>query len=249
MSEPIKLRLNNPIQMLCGDSMSMDRLVTYLTYSGIDAQKAYDDDDDIYALLVENADRRRASRLLQEYLQEAKELAAAELQKAEENESAPYSHVYEKCEDRYKNHLSSAVSFGVIGTGLLAALCLSEAGLLHLPISWKTNPFAFSVFAGAGVMFDVIAGISFHRASQLKQQIADEEELTARLTDWFITTYDKNQLDAPILAAEGPIESEELLYLKRLEMITSYLTRENEHLNEAFAGKLAEEIYPLIYDN
>ena len=242
-------QIKNPIQMLCGDSDTMDRMVSYLTYSGIDARKAYDDDDDNYVLLVDDADRRRASRLLQPYLQEERERLEEEQRKAEENESAPYSHVYEKCEDRYKNHLSSAVSFAVVGTGILAALCLSEAGAVRLPITWRTNPFSFCVMAGAGALFEGIAGISFHRASQLKKQIADERELTSRLTDWFITTYDKKQLDDSIMAVEGPIESEEILYLKRLDIISCYLTRENEHLDEAFAAKLAEDIYTLIYDN
>ncbi len=98
-------------------------------------------------------------------------------------------------------------------------------------------------------MIEGIAGASFRRAGQLKHQIADERELTSRLTNWFITTYDKKQLDDSIMAADGIIESEEILYLKRLEIIGSYLTRENEHLDEAFAAKLAEDIYPLIFDN
>lgn len=241
-------QIKNPIQMLCGDSDFIDRLVTYLTYSGIDAQKVYDNDDH-YALLVDNADRRRASRLLQVYLQEEKERREEEQRKAEENQSAPYSHVYEKCEDRYKNYLSSAVSFAVAGTGILAVLCLSEMGVIRLPLTFRANPFSFCVLTGAGVVFEGIAGASFRRAGQLKHQIADERELTSRLTNWFITTYDKKQLDDSIMAVEGTIESEEILYLKRLEIISCYLTRENEHLDEAFTAKLAEDIYPLIFDN
>ncbi len=135
-------QIKNPIQMLCGDSDLIDRLVTYLTYSGIDAQKVYDNDDH-YALLVDDPDRRRASRLLQVYLQEEKERREEEQRKAEENQSAPYSHVYEKCEDRYKNYLSSAVSFAVAGTGILAVLCLSELGVIRLPLTFRANPFSF----------------------------------------------------------------------------------------------------------
>lgn len=243
------LQFSNPIQMRCGDSTSMDRMVTYLTYSGIDARKAYDEDDDCYALLVDGEDRRRASRLLQTYLQEENERQEEIQRKAEENESAPYSHVYEKCEDRYKNHLSSAITFAIGGTALLAALLLSEAGKLNLPVTYRSNPFSFCILAGTGIFFDVIAGISFHRAGQLKNQIADEEELTAKLINWFITTYDKKQLDDSIMAVEGPIESAEILYLKRLDIITNYLTRENDHLDDSFTSKLADDIYTLIYES
>lgn len=249
MLNSTRLHFSDPIQMLSGDSASMDRLVTYLTYSGIDAQKAYDEDDDNYALLVDGNDRRRASRLLQTYLLEERERQEAEQRKAEENESAPYSHVYEKCEDRYKNHLSSAVSFAVVGTGILAALILSETNVIQLPVSYRSNPFSFCVLTGAGLFFEAIAGISFQRARQLKNQIADEEALTAKLIDWFISTYDKKQLDDSIMAMDSPIDSDEVLYLKRLDIISSYLTRENEHLDEAFVSKLADDIYTLIYEN
>lgn len=241
--------MKNPIQMLCGDSDLIDRLVSYLTYSGIDAQKAYDEDDDSYALLVEDADRRRASHLVQDYLREEKDRQETEAKKAAENESAPYSHVYEKCEDRYKNHLSTAISFAVIGTGLLVLLGLSSLDVISFPISYHTNRFTFFTLTAAGIFFEVIAGVSFRRAIQLKQQIADEEALTASIINWFITTYDKKQLDDCIMAMEDEIESEEVLDLKRYEIISCYLTRENDHLDEAYVAKLTEDIYTLIYEN
>lgn len=240
--------IKNPVQMLCGDSDLIDRLVTFLTYSGIDAQKAYDEEDDTYALLVDADDRRRASHLIQDYVTEEKERTEAEQKKNEERQSAPYAHVYEKCEDRYKNHLSSAVTCAVVGTGLLAALCLSQAGLISFPGTFRSNSFSFVVFAVVGVFFEVFAALSFHRAGELKQQIADEEDLTETLTNWFITTYDQNQIDRCIAAVEGNIEEEEILYLKRLECISSYLIRENEHLDSAYAAKLAEDLYALVYE-
>ncbi|MBQ8814541.1 MAG: hypothetical protein IJZ85_08615 [Lachnospiraceae bacterium] len=241
--------IKNPVQMLCGDSDLIDRLVTFLTYSGIDAQKAYDDEDDSYALLVDADDRRRASHLAQSYLMEEKERQASEEKKAAENESAPYSHIYEKCEDRYKNHLSTAVSFAVIGTGLLVLLLLSSLNVIRFPISYHTNRFTFFTLTAAGIFFEVIAVVSFRRALQLKQQIADEEALTSSIINWFITTYDKKQLDDCIMAMEDEIESEEVLDLKRYEIISCYLTRENEHLDESYVTKLTEDIYTLIYEN
>lgn len=241
--------IKNPIQMLCGDSDLIDRLVTYLTYSGIDAQKAYDEYDDSYALLVEATDRRHASHLVQEFLQEEKDRQETEAKKAAENESAPYSHVYEKCEDRYKNHLSTAVSFAVIGTGLLVLLVLSSLDVISFPISYRTNRFTFFILTAAGIFFAVIAGVSFQRAIQLKRQIADEEALTSNIINWFITTYDKKQLDDCIMAMDDEIESEEVLDLRRYDIISSYLTRENDHLDKSYVAKLTEDIYTLIYES
>ena len=80
--------------MLCGDSDLIDRLVTYLTYSGIDAQKAYDEYDDSYALLVEATDRRHASHLVQEFLQEEKDRQETEAKKAAEEAKLSATHAY-----------------------------------------------------------------------------------------------------------------------------------------------------------
>ena len=241
-------QIKNPVQMFCSDSDRIDRLVSFLTYCGIDAQKAYDEEDDSYALLVDSSDRRRASHLMQDFLEKEKERALAEQKKNEDRQPVPYSHVYEKCEDRYKNHLSSAITCAVVGTGLLASLCLSQTELIAFPGTFQSNTFSFTVFLLVAVFFEVFAALSFHRAGDLKQQIADEEDLTESLTNWFITTYDQHQLDSCISAAEGDIEEEEVLYLKRLECISSYLTRENEHLDAAYVAKLAEDLYALIYD-
>ena len=241
-------QIKNPVQMFSADSDQIDRLISFLTYCGIDAQKAYDDEDDTYALLVDASDRRRASHLMQDFLEKERERETAEEKKNEERQSAPYSHVYEKCEDRYKNHLSSAITCAVVGTGLLAALCLSQAEVISFPGTFRSNPFAFIVFALVGIFFEVFAGLSFHRSAELKQQIADEEDLTESLTNWFITTYDRQQIDRCITASEGEIDEEEILYLKRLERISCYLTRENEHLDAAYVDKLAEDLYSMIYE-
>ena len=95
----------------------------------------------------------------------------------------------------------------------------------------------------------VIAGVSFQRAIQLKRQIADEEALTSNIINWFITTYDKKQLDDCIMAMDDEIESEEVLDLRRYDIISSYLTRENDHLDKSYVAKLTEDIYTLIYES
>lgn len=248
MIDANNLRLDTPIRLYSGESDALDRMVSYLTYAGVDATKAYDDDDDSYALFVSDAEQNRANKLLQIYLSEEKKRLDEAQRIAEENESAPYSHVYEKCEDRYQSHCSTAITFFVVGTGLLLMLLLSEMKVLHLPYSLNASPLSFLVIASVGILFEVIAVVSFRRAGQLKDQIADEEALTAELTNWFITTYDKRQIDTCIAAVEGEIEEEEVLYLKRLEWISCYLTRENEHLDEAYVAKLAEDLYTMIYE-
>lgn len=249
MIDATKLRFDTPIRLYSGESDALDRMVSYLTYAGVDAMKAYDDDDDSYALFVSDAEQNRANKLLQIYLSEEKKRLDEAQRIAEENESAPYSHVYERCEDRYQSHRSTAITFFIVGTGLLLILLLSETEVIRLPYSLAASPLSFLVIAGVGVLFEVVAIASHRHACQLKDQIADEEALTAELTNWFITTYDKRQIDTCIAAVEGDIEEEEILYLKRLERISCYLTRENEHLDPAYTAKLAEDLYALVYEN
>jgi len=236
----------SPIQLYSGDSDALDRIVSYLTYAGVDAMKAYDDEENIYTLLVPGAQEPRAGKLLQIYLSEERKQTDETQRIAEENESAPYSHVYENCKDRYQNHLSTAITFFLVGTGLLLLLILSQSNVLSIGIG--ATPLSFITIAGLAVLFEVVAIVSLHRALQLKTQIADEEELTIQLMDWFLSTYDKHQIDSSIAAVEGEIDEEEVLYLKRLEQISCYLNRENEHLDPAYAAKLSEDLYGMIYE-
>ncbi len=246
MIDATKLCFDTPIRLYSGESDTLDRMVSYLTYAGVDAKKVYDDDDDSYALFVPDAEHHRANKLLQIYLSEEQKRLEEAQRIAEENESAPYSHVYEKCKDRYQNHLSTAITFFVVGTLLLFLLILSKAEILS--IGFGTSPLSFVVIFSVAILFELVAVVSFRRARQLKAQIADEEALTAELTNWFITTYDKRQIDSCIAAVEGEIEEEEVLYLKRLECISCYLTRENDHLDTAYVAKLSEDLYGIIYE-
>lgn len=239
-------RFESPIQLYSGDSDALDRIVSYLTYAGVDAMKAYDDEEDIYTLYVPGSQEPRAGKLLQIYLSEEQKQTDENQRIAEENASAPYSHVYENCKDRYQNHLSTAITFFIVGTGLLLLLILSQTNVL--PIGLGATPLSLIVTSGIAILFDAVALVSLHRALQLKTQIADEETLTAELTDWFLSTYDRHQIDTSIAAVEGEINEEEVLYLKRLEQISCYLNRENEHLDPAYAAKLSEDLYGMIYD-
>ena len=246
MIETTDFRFDSPTQLYYGESDVLDRIVSYLTYAGIDATKTYDDEKGLYSLIVPDTQESRAGKLLQIYLSEEQKQIDEEQRIAEERESAPYSHVYENCKDRYQNHLSTAITFFMVGSGLLLLLILSQSNIL--PIGLGATPLSLIVTAGVAILFEVVAVISLHRALQLKTQIADEEALTAELTHWFLTTYDKHQIDTSIAAVEGEIDEEEVLYLKRLEWISCYLNRENEHLDPAYAAKLSEDLYGMIYE-
>ncbi len=246
MIETTTFRFDSPIQLYSGESDALDRIISYLTYAGVDAMKAYDDEEDVYALFVPGAQEPRAGKLLQIYLSEEQKRMDENQRIAEEHESAPYSYVYERCKDRYQNHLSTAITFFMVGSGLLLLLILSQSNVLSIGLG--ATPLSLIVTTGVALLFEVVAVASLHRALQLKTQIADEEALTAQLTDWFLTTYDKHQIDTSIAAVEGEIDEEEVLYLKRLERISCYLNRENEHLDPAYAAKLSEDLYGMIYE-
>ena len=51
------------------------------------------------------------------------------------------------------------------------------------------------------------------------------------------------------MAMDDEIESEEVLDLRRYDIISSYLTRENDHLDKSYVAKLTEDIYTLIYES
>ena len=61
---------DSPLRLYSGDSDVLDRIVSYLTYAGVDVTKAYDDEEDAYTLFVPSAQEPRAAKLLQIYLSE-----------------------------------------------------------------------------------------------------------------------------------------------------------------------------------
>ena len=76
----------------------------------------------------------------------------------------------------------------------------------------------------------------------------DDAKFEEDVLKWFHDTYDGRLIDHTVEANEGEIPQEEILCLKRLELIRGYLMREYPSMEEGYADQLSEKLYQSLYE-
>ena len=79
--------------------------------------------------------------------------------------------------------------------------------------------------------------------------IESEQRQRRQIISWCTSTYSAPQIDKMIDAAEAGLpESMEILCLKRMDLIRSYLIREYHIDDEPYLDDLCEEIFQKIFE-
>lgn len=230
--------------LISDEAERISRINEFLTYSGIDAESTFDEESDIFQLAVPDSQYEKASALLKIFLDQEPD--------DNENESESdntVSHVFVGSEEKYKDHSSSAFSFLIVGILVILMLILSAVDILPLPLTWSEQPIMFLALCVISAICLIIGAASFKKANAYKIQINEENTLESSIIKWFTETYTGEQLDHTIEAAEGSIPKEEILCLKRFDLIHDYLLREYSSLEENHADSLSETIYQKLYEN
>ena len=107
------------------------------------------------------------------------------------------------------------------------------------------DPTGCLLYTSLGSLF--VAVTSSRSAKKVKGQIADEEQTTRQLIDWFTANHNGEQLDRQILGESGDLSPEELS-LKRFELIQDLIITNHDITDQAYVDALAEEIYGKVYE-
>jgi hypothetical protein len=181
----------------------------------------------------------------------AKELGvdAEELPKAVQAASEPVrSAVYVKKSQQYDDFQSSASAFYLVGGIVLAGSVLGWANILPLPMTGFSRYLSLGVMTVIGIFCIVSAISSTRSARQVKGQIAEEEDTTKQLLNWFKESYTGEQLDAQIRAESGDLSPEELS-LKRFSLIQDILITNHDITDQGYIDMLSEDIYGSLYED
>lgn len=158
-----------------------------------------------------------------------------------------HTQVYVKKSQQYDDLKSSAFAFFLVGGALLVFSLLCWTNIIRLPMAGLSGIISRSVMTLLGLGSLFVAVTSSQSAKKVKGQIADEEQATRQLIDWFTANHNGEQLDRQILGESGDLSPEELS-LKRFELIQDLIITNHDITDQAYVDALAEEIYGKVYE-
>lgn len=143
--------------------------------------------------------------------------------------------VYMKQEEKYKDLHSTAYTFLIVGIAGLAFVALNALGF----ITFIGNMLAYVLYTAIFGGCIVVAITSFKDAKKAKEQIQDEEDLTAKVKKWL----EENITEAVLAEVEDKELGDEVNYLNKMEHMAKLLTKAFPELDADYADQLCEEFY------
>ena len=156
--------------------------------------------------------------------------------------------VYVKKSQRFDDLQSSASAFLLIGSIMTLGGVLLWLGIIPLPMAGVSGIITKSVLTLMGIGALIVAFTSSKDAKKLSGQIAQEEETTKNIIQWFLDTYTGEQLDKQILSESGQLSPEEHS-LKRFDLIQDLLITNKDLADPSYVDLLCEEIYSKLFEN
>lgn len=142
--------------------------------------------------------------------------------------------------EKYKDYTSSLFIFLLVGICGMVFVALNVTQVLHILSGFIQNfvmgaLFAFFIYEG------ILSGI---KAKQIKAEVDEENQLTAKINEWLQNNVTKEFLDS--IADDE--ESQELDYIKKTETIRDMLLKEFGDINTDYLDRLIDEYYNKNFD-
>lgn len=145
--------------------------------------------------------------------------------------------IYENSEERYKDNLSTSITFLVCGVVGLTVLLLNDFGVFHF--LKKSNSLFYLINAVLIVTFGgfIIIGIaSFRTAIKLKSKVSKEKELLDEIIGWV----KDNITEEDIENSYNNDIPEEMKYFCRNDYLKNSILNNFPHLTEDLASQIAD---------
>ena len=227
------------VSVIFGEEEQMTSLKAFLEYQQIEgAVIRYDEQDQVFELLVRKNDRERALEIARIFLEQEGSLS----QNREEKEEN--STVYEKSEQKAEDNRSSAWTLLVVGGAGLVFLILGMGGVLPFSVG---NPYLFyGVMSAVFLLFIVMCVVSMKNARVFEKKAESENTLRETLEKWCRENLDAEEIDKELGDVSG--DGEEILYFKRYEKLKEKLNHQFMNLDQAFLENLIDEtIYDMVF--
>ena len=149
--------------------------------------------------------------------------------------------VYVKKADVSKEMFSTAITFLVFAALLLVFLVLNAMDI----ITMFNNAPSMALIGAMSIGCCLVGINAIKRSRNAEIASVEEEKLTASLENWL----DENITDELFDELKGEDLSEEILYLRRTEIIKKRLNADYPDLDENYADELIEEFYNKRFAN
>lgn len=164
---------------------------------------------------------------------------------AEGNELLMHSaNLYESSEDKYKDNLSSAITFFVCGAAGIIILILNDFGILKFVVKGSSNFILINIVLGLlFIGFIAIGFWSLKYSKNIKRKAAIENKDTDTIMKWLTDNVSKDDIEASYLN-DIP---EEMKYFNRSDYIKKAIKKNfpstNDNLSDTIADKYIDNLF------
>lgn len=246
------------VNLLAAEAPLAERIVEFLSYSGMDVHMDFDQEADLFSLTVPENQYEKSVKLMRVMLANEVMHSMEDERRGRQFDAEPVR-IHVKASDKYTDTSSSAISFLLVGTLLMAVLLLTSFDIIRISFLGQARTLTDILLTAISVTFLFIGLLSWRKALLLETEIQEEDQFNESVYQWFLSTYTGDQIDQTADAemdqdvAMNPekqytIISDEIRCLKRMDVIREYLKREYRQLDNGYVEYLCEELYQKVFE-
>lgn len=165
---------------------------------------------------------------------------------AEGNELLMHSaNLYESSEDKYKDNLSSAITFFVCGAAGIIILILNDIGILKFVVKGSSNFILINIVLGLlFVGFIAIGFWSLKYSRNIKNKAAIENKDTEDILTWLTANVSKDDIEASYLDNIP----EEMKYFNRSDYIKKAIRKNFPNINDDLSDTIADKYIDNLFN-
>lgn len=201
-------------------------------------QNTYSDDENVL-----KEDDLKNVEDIQSSISEMNELGSNE---AEGNELLMHSaNMYENSEDKYKDNLSSAITFFVCGAAGIIILILNDLGILKFVVKGSSNFILINIVLGLlFVGFIAIGFWSLKYSKNIKNKAAIENKDTDTILAWLNENVSRDDIES---SYNNDI-AEEMKYFNRSDYIKSAILKQFPETADNLADTVADKYIDTLFE-
>ena len=165
---------------------------------------------------------------------------------AEGNELLMHSaNMYENSEDKYKDNLSSAITFFVCGAAGIIILILNDLGILKFVVKGSSNFILINIVLGLlFVGFIAIGFWSLKYSKNIKNKAAIENKDTDTILAWLNENVSRDDIES---SYNNDI-AEEMKYFNRSDYIKSAILKQFPETEDNLADTVADKYIDTLFE-
>lgn len=230
------------------DTDTAHELLTVLKDCGMeDAYSQYDGISGSHVIYVSHTDFARANDIVLTFhndLEDAGDNSSGSSDDSSASDEQPVL-LYSNSDEKYKDNLSSAYTFLIIGVAGLIALVLYDFGLIPVFRTTSASKILFNVVAAALFIGFIVAGImSLRYSKKLKLAIDVDSAMLDKAVSYLEANLSKDAIESSYDSTDIP---DEMKYYRRTDAIRQCLSAEFADISEELMNEICDKYYNTLF--